>query len=71
LVNLSDLANWAQVLSVVPLVGTPILLARKYNCHVKGCWRVGRHSIADTIYVVCRRHHPDPKPTVEEVASGR
>lgn len=32
---------------------------RKHNCHVKGCWRFGRHSVDGTPYVTCRRHHPE------------
>lgn len=40
---------------------------RKNNCHTKGCWRIGRHPVEGTGYVVCRKHHPDPKPTVEYI----
>ena len=32
---------------------------RRHNCHEPGCWRLGRHPIDGTPYVVCRRHHPD------------
>ena len=32
---------------------------RHHNCHVKGCWRMGRHAVADTPFRVCRIHHPD------------
>ncbi len=30
---------------------------RKSNCHVHGCWRVGRHATGDA--TVCRKHHPE------------
>ncbi len=31
---------------------------RKINCHERRCWRVGKHHIEGTPYVVCHRHHP-------------
>jgi hypothetical protein len=31
---------------------------RKVNCHTKGCWRIGRHHLDGTPYVLCRHHHP-------------
>src|SRR5277367_5963680 len=31
---------------------------RKVNCHTKGCWRIGKHPLAGTPYVLCRHHHP-------------
>jgi hypothetical protein len=32
--------------------------ARKVNCHTKGCWRIGHHTLEGTPYILCRRHHP-------------
>jgi len=37
--------------------------ARKHNCHVKGCFRVGRQQVEGTTFVTCRKHHPEGKPT--------
>lgn len=31
---------------------------RKVNCHTKGCWRIGKHALHGTPYVLCRHHHP-------------
>ena len=31
---------------------------RKVNCHTKGCWRIGKHPLDGTPYVLCRHHHP-------------
>ena len=31
---------------------------RKVNCHSKGCWRIGKHQLAGTPYVLCHHHHP-------------
>lgn len=35
---------------------------RHRNCHRRGCWRLGRHPIDGTPYVVCAKHHPNDKP---------
>jgi len=42
-------------LSLIAAAGS---LYWRHNCHVKGCWRLGRHAVAGTPHVVCRRHHP-------------
>jgi len=31
---------------------------RKHACHEHRCWRLGRHPVAGTPYVACRKHHP-------------
>jgi hypothetical protein len=31
---------------------------RKVNCHTKGCWRIGKHPLSGTPYILCRHHHP-------------
>lgn len=43
----------------VVLIGGVIQIVRHTNCHVKGCWRVGKHPVVGTPYKVCRVHHPD------------
>ncbi|MGB9112480.1 MAG: hypothetical protein WCF24_07115 [Acidimicrobiales bacterium] len=32
---------------------------RRVNCHTKGCWRIGHHTLEGTPYILCRHHHPD------------
>lgn len=49
------------------IVGGLISILRKHNCHVHGCWRVGRHPVEGTSYLVCRRHHPDGKVTHQDI----
>lgn len=49
------------------IVGSLIAGVRHHNCHVRKCWRVGRHPVAGTAFVVCRRHHPDGAPTAADV----
>lgn len=43
------------------------LLWHKVNCGVKGCWRVGLRKVPGTGHVVCHRHHPENKPTHQNV----
>jgi hypothetical protein len=57
-------------LADITLLGGAYAILRHHNCHVKGCWRVGRHPVTGTSYVVCRRHHPDKSPTAEQVVAA-
>jgi hypothetical protein len=51
----------------VTLLGGAYAIARKHNCHVKRCWRIGRAQVPGTHYIVCGKHHPHAKPTAEKV----
>jgi hypothetical protein len=53
-------------LGEVTLLGGLIVLVRRHNCEVKGCWRLGRHQTAAQ-HNVCRRHHPDDHLTTGDV----
>jgi hypothetical protein len=45
--------------TLISAVGVGVYTAvRKVNCHAKGCWRIGRHPLDGTPYILCRRHHP-------------
>ena len=64
----SDIAEFS-------LVGTALTgvyqLNRKFNCHQRGCWRIGTHPAAGGQFLLCSRHHPDyhgKKPTPELIA---
>ena len=49
---------WSGVgsdISELAIVGAVLGAYRKHNCHAKGCWRVGRHSVDGTPW--CDRHH--------------
>ena len=50
---------YSGFLGGVPVLAAVVLFARHRNCHVHGCWRIGRHPVTGTPYVVCRRHDPD------------
>ncbi len=56
-------------LGEVAIIGAIIAVYRKHNCHVQGCWRISRHAVKGTPWVVCRKHHPeiDRAPTAAEV----
>lgn len=54
-------------LALVTLPFTGYVLWRKHSCHVDWCWRVGRHRVEGTQWMVCRRHHPDDRLTHHDV----
>ena len=54
-------------LADITLIGGAIAIYRKHNCHAKGCWRIGRHVVSGTDYIVCRKHHPHDTPTAEQI----
>jgi hypothetical protein len=45
-------------LADITLFGGAYAIARRHNCHVSGCWRVGRGQVPGTHYIVCGKHHP-------------
>jgi len=49
-------SGFGSDLGEVAIVGGLIQIYRKHNCHQKGCWRIGKHSVGH--YVVCSKHHP-------------
>lgn len=65
---------WSGVAGDLPQIaalGWLYAFLRKHNCHAKGCWRIGRHVVRGTPYITCRKHHPDGKPTVAQIASAQ
>jgi len=56
-------ANFGEV----TLLAGVLAAWHRVNCHAKGCWRIGRQQVAGTTLVVCRKHHPDGKPTHEHI----
>ena len=51
----SDLGEATLITAVGVGVYTGV---RKVNCHTKGCWRIGHHTLEGTPYILCRHHHP-------------
>lgn len=58
---------WSGIGGDASILAVPAVLVRRHNCHAKGCPRLGRHPVAGTTFVVCRRHHPDDHPTAETI----
>jgi hypothetical protein len=56
------LGGWPQTLEGVGAVAAGYTLARKHNCHVKGCLRIGRHPVEGTTFITCHTHHPRNAP---------
>ena len=54
-------------LADITLLGGAFAVYRHHNCHASGCPRIGRHKVAGTEYVVCRRHHPDGAPSPDRI----
>lgn len=64
----SDIAEFSLVGAAITAV---YQLNRKFNCHQRGCWRIGTHPAAGGQFLLCYRHHPDyqgNKPTHELIA---
>jgi hypothetical protein len=51
----------------ITLLGGAYAIARRHNCHVKGCWRIARQQVPGTSYIVCRKHHPHDEPTAAKI----
>jgi hypothetical protein len=51
-------AFWSGFGGSIPdflILGGLITMYRKHNCHDKGCWRIGKHTVDGTPW--CSRHH--------------
>lgn len=40
----------------IAILGSILALYRHHNCKMKGCWRIGHHSVSGTPYVTCHKH---------------
>lgn len=60
---------WSGFIPNLSVLWAAAVLVRKHNCHVKWCWRIGRHPAGP--FVVCTAHHPDVDgaPTETDVAA--
>jgi hypothetical protein len=54
-------------LADITLLGGGYAVARRHNCHAKGCWRIARVRVPGTDYIVCRKHHPHDAPSAEKI----
>lgn len=58
-------SGFGSDLGELAVVGGLVSLYRKHNCHVRGCFRVGRHPVDG--YIVCAKHHPEGAPSAQDV----
>ncbi len=54
-------------LADITLLGGAYAIIRRHNCHAHRCLRIGRHKVAGTDYIVCRKHHPRSSPSAEQI----
>lgn len=62
---------WSGIVGDLAIFGAVFALARKHNCHVKGCPRIGRFPVTGTAWVTCAHHHPDDPPTHGDVLASQ
>ncbi len=53
-------SGFGSDLGEVAIIGSVLGVLRHHNCHVKGCFRLGR-PVEGTPYIACPRHHPAHK----------
>jgi hypothetical protein len=65
-------SGFGSDLGEAAIFGGLIALYRKHNCHLHRCWRIGRHPLEGTPYVLCRHHHPQVprRVTAEHLENG-
>ncbi len=61
---------WSGIVGDLALLGAVGLIWRRFNCHVKGCPRVGLRKVPEDDHVVCHKHHPEPSPTHAELVEA-
>jgi hypothetical protein len=49
-------------LTVLTLFGAVVGMYHVHNCHMDGCWRIGKHRVAGTPW--CSRHLGQARPSV-------
>ena len=60
-------SGFGSDLGEVALIGSVIALFRHRNCHVQGCWRLGK-PIDGTAFLACHKHHPDHPGTKRNIS---
>lgn len=54
-------SGFGSDLSEFAILGAILGAYHKHNCHVKGCWRIGKHTVDGTPF--CSRHHQAARNT--------
>ena len=53
-------SGFIPALAIVSIFGGLASHLRSMNCHVTGCWRIGRYPLAGGQFKVCHKHSPHP-----------
>lgn len=53
-------------LAIVSIFGGITAHFRVLNCHVHGCWRIGKFELAGGQFKVCKKHSPHPDKLTHE-----
>lgn len=48
---------WSGIFGDVTVFAAVLVIAKKHNCHVKGCKSIITHNDPDVHAPACRRHH--------------
>ena len=51
-------SGFGSDLGELAILGGVVQLFRHRNCHVKGCWRLGK-PVGDSAFLACHKHHPN------------
>ena len=61
-------SGFGSDLGEVTLIAALLAVFRKHNCHVKGCWRIGKHSVDGSPW--CSKHHMKARQDVADTGSA-
>lgn len=61
---------WSGFFGDVTIFASAIAIARHRNCHIKGCWRLGKQ-VDGTAFLACHVHHPDHPGTKRNITLGQ
>jgi len=57
-------------LGELAIIGAVVGMYRRHNCHMKGCWRIGKQPVDGTSWTVCHHHHPAGAATPDKLAAA-
>lgn len=60
-------SGFGSDISELSLFGALVVMLRKHTCHAPRCFRMGRYKVEGTVYVLCHKHHPDGRPSLEDI----
>jgi hypothetical protein len=64
-------SGFIPALAIVSIFGGITTHFRMLNCHVHGCWRLGRFELAGGQFKVCAKHSPHPSKLTAEYVQAK